>query len=117
MIIKALVIPMIILAVSCKSSSPPPEPKQIVQTVGGGVSAVCTLLEGMTSSGDIVAGCVTAEELVQIADFIVSRFALKSNTNCEQITENVCATKREIGLGLEWLASEKTKRFYKDAGK
>ena len=81
--------------------------------------ALCKWIEGLTDVGAIVTICAVAEELGLIASVVAPLLGSESPDAgpCMTIpTTTVCATKSEIGKGIEVVLDRRRARLLLDAG-
>ncbi len=124
-----LVLGLSLGVVACPQGAPSPK-----QVVGAGVvaaDAACTILEGLTPNRTVIQACATAEEVAAIADFVAkflrhgdapARTATLSDARtaaegvCTPLPGTVvCATREELGAGIQALLVRRRAPFT-DAG-
>ena len=106
------------LLVACKTAE---SPIPVITDAGTAiVDNSCTLLEGITQNQTIISVCATIEEIATIASY-VANFLHKGATadagTCTSLGKTgVCATKAEIGQGIQLILEKRRIKLLLDAG-
>lgn len=84
-------------------------------------AGLCTLLTGITNSGTVETICATVDEVVQIVALILTLRGVDAGVppraTCTTLPgSGLCATPREIGMGVEFLVRKRTNVFMLDGG-
>ena len=83
------------------------------------VGSTCSWLEGITPGGTIVTICAVADELLQIATFVISllpQHAADAGPCTAIPTTDVCASKDELGKAILEIIARRRARLARDGG-
>jgi len=95
-----------------------PDAGPIVEAGAGVANGVCSILEGVTDNQTVISVCATVEEVATIAAWILT-FVRADTTDagaCTSLTTNVCATRAEIGRGIQLVLAKRRAILFVDAG-
>jgi hypothetical protein len=125
--IVSLLIALALSALDCKPASGPLVDAEagaaLVEAGTTIATGLCTVLEGIDSTGTLRTICATIEEIAAIAAFVLTLRSLpdagppKAGEACQLLgSSTVCATSAERAAGILRVINQRAARFMLDAG-